>query len=145
MSLSAERRGQPTAGSPRGRRGRPSFWARLGILALVPFVAYTLYSVADRSVQTYRLSRQVAIARAEVETERQENLRLQRALAEARSDAHIEGIARQELNLVKPGDRAVVLTGATPPPTPTPSAASTLPPADPAPGWLRWLLRFFGL
>lgn len=143
MSVSAERRGQ---GAGRAHRRRSAtFWARIGILALIPFVAYTLYSVAEKSVQTYRLSRQVAIARAEVEAERQENLRLQRALAEARSDAHIESIARQELNLVKPGDHPVVLTGATPPPTATPAPAMPSPPTDVAPAWLTWLLRVFGL
>jgi cell division protein FtsB len=134
----------------RARRRRPepprrrSLLGRLAILALVPFVLYTLYTVAEKAVQTYRLRNDTLLLRAEVEAEKEENLRLQKELVETRGDQAIEDSARRYLNLVKPGDKPVVLVGASPPtPTPRPVARPELP--DELPGWLTWLLAHLGL
>jgi hypothetical protein len=112
----------------------------MGVLMLVPFVLYTMYSVADKFAQTARVRQQAAVIRAELEAEKLENVRLQEELVRARSDEEIERAARVHLNLVKPGDKAVVLLGAPPRPTPTPSLPAPTEAPDEVPAWLDWLL-----
>jgi cell division protein FtsL len=122
-----------------------SFWGRLGVLVLIPFVVYTIYSVAEKSMQTYRLRQEVAAIRQEVEAEKRENLRLQQELVDARSDQQIEDSARRYLNLVRPGDHAVVLNGPLPQQTPTPtSTVARSDPPDDAPIWFKWLMARLG-
>ena len=126
------------------RSRRDLILGRLALLALVPCLAFAIYTMVDKSLQAYRLRHDELVVRAEVEAEKQENLRLQRQLGEARSDQGIEDSARRYLNLVKPGDNAIVLTGAAPRPTPTPP-----PPRPPSfdetfPDWLTWLLNRYG-
>ena len=144
MATSAPEQSPPRRGKkPRPTR-RSSFWGRLGVLVLVPFVFYTVYTVADKSVQTYRMRQEASAIRSEVEAERQENLRLQRELDEARGDQQIEAQARRELNLIKPGDQPVVLLGPLPTPSPTPATPPRAQPSDTTPPWLVWLLKLIG-
>ena len=124
--------------------GTPRFWGRLGLIALVPLVFYSVTMVAEKSLDTYRLRQEAAVLRAEIEAEKRENLRLQQELAEARSDRQIEDAARRYLNLIKPGDQPVVLIGHPPPATPTPSPIGPAVAADELPGWLTWLLERLG-
>ncbi len=84
------------------------------LLFVLPLLGYAGYSVGDRWYQGYQLSREEAALRADILRLREENLRLQAELKDARSDWAIETIAREQLGLVKPGDRAIVLVG--PPP-----------------------------
>ena len=137
---------------PRGRArssgDRPSrpgnFWSRLGAIALVPIAFYSLAVVAEKTLETYRLRQEANALRAEIEEEKQTNLRLQRELIDARSDQQIEDAARRQLNLIKPGDQAVVLTGPPPPPTPTPRPAVRATAPEEPPEWLTWLLERVG-
>ncbi|MGE3910120.1 MAG: hypothetical protein AB7K36_12250, partial [Chloroflexota bacterium] len=77
---------------------RALFNARIGprliALFLLPLVAYGAYSIGDRWYQNYVLTHQEEAIRADVMRLRDQNLRLQKELAEARSDAGIEKIAR---------------------------------------------------
>jgi cell division protein FtsB len=126
-------------------RRRRTLWGRFLLVALIPLAAFAMFTVVQKSVQSYRVQREAALTFAEVQSEQLENLRLQKELNEARSDAGIEASARRYLNLVKPGDQAVVLNGslpeptATPRPTPPPIADDELPP------WLAALLARLGL
>ena len=128
--------------------GRPpasgSFWSRLGAIALVPIALYSLAVVAEKTLETYRLRQEAGVLRAEIEAEKQQNLRLQRELIDARGDQQIEDAARRHLNLIKPGDQAIVLTGAPPPPSPTPPTIARAPAAEELPAWATWLLERFG-
>lgn len=132
---------QPIRPTRRSLRGWLS--GRLGLLVLVPLVLYSLYVVTEKSIQTYRLRQEAAQLRAEVEAQKQENLRLQRELVEARSDQQVEDSARRYLNLVKPGDTPVVLLGPLPTPSPTPPPQVRAAGEEP-PGWLRWLSTLLG-
>ena len=114
-------------------------------MALIPLAGFALFTVVQKSVQSYRVQREAAATFAEVEAEQRENLRLQNELNEARSDAGVEESARRYLNLVKPGDHAVVLSGNLPPPTPTPRPTPTPPPDDDLPPWLEKVLTRLGL
>jgi cell division protein FtsL len=132
-------------GRPRQRVGRRdggrSLRSKLAILVLVPLGLYALYTVVDKSVQTYRLRQEAAVVRAEIEAEQRENVILQQEVVSARSDQQIEDAARRHLNLVKPGDSPVVLVSSAPPPTATPRPATQPTPVDEPPPWLSWLLE----
>lgn len=132
---------------------RALFNARIGprliALFLLPLVAYGAYSIGDRWYQNYVLTHQEEAIRADVMRLRDQNLRLQKELAEARSDAGIEKIAREQVGLVRPGDTAIQLVaqpGAAPAPAqPRASEAQATPVAAPVkPGWLRFLDGIFG-
>ena len=121
-------------------------WLRPGllILFLLPALAYGGYSIADRWYQSYVLAEEEAQLRREIAQLRLENLRLQGELTYARSDQYIESVAREQLNLVRPGDRAILLVG--PPrrstPEPTPRREAT-PVAERSP-WRKLLDPIFG-
>jgi cell division protein FtsL len=132
-------------GGPTKAAKRHSFWGRLGVLALIPLVLYTIYAVAEKSVQTYRLRNEAATVRAEIEAEKRENLQLQQDLVAARSEQQVEDAARRDLGLVRPGDNAVVLVSNVPAPTPTVRPTVRPEPIDEPPGWLAWLLDRLGL
>lgn len=129
---------------PARQRGPGGLWGRLAIVALIPLVLYSLSVVLDKSLQTYRLQRDASVLRAQVEAEKQENLRLQQELADARGDQQIEDSARRNLNLARPGDHPIVLTGAPPPPTPSPPPASVAAPLEELPAWVTWLIERSG-
>ena len=119
------------------------------ILFVVPLLVYGAYSIGDRWYQNYLLTQQEEAIRVEVVKLREENLRLQRRLTLARSDAGIEKVAREQLGLVKPGDTALQIVGpagpAAAPPSQRPGEApAPTQPAPERPGWLRFLDGFFG-
>jgi cell division protein FtsB len=88
-------------------------WIGPGLLALflLPAVAYAGYSVTDRWYQGYLLGLEEQDLRREIEELREANLRLQADVSLARSHAQIEKIEREHLNLVRPGDRPILLVG----------------------------------
>jgi cell division protein FtsB len=109
------------------------------LLAVVgPACALILLATAQRAVEGYQLARQVEAMRREVAELREQNVELQRRIARYRSDAYIERVAREELNLVRPGDVPVIIVA----PTPAPSLVRPTPTADiPVPRqWLRHFL-----
>ena len=125
----------------------------LVILFVVPLLVYGAYSIGDRWYQNYLLTQQEEAIRAEVMRLREENLRLQRELVIARSDAGIEKTAREHLGLVKPGDTPIQIVGPGGPAASAPGAArapQSQAPPDPKPapaerpGWLRFLDGLFG-
>ena len=121
----------------------------LAVLFVVPLLVYGAYSIGDRWYQNYLLTQQEEAIRAEVMRLREENLRLQRELVVARSDAGIEKVAREQLGLVKQGDTALQIVGpAGPAAAPAPSRSASAPtpprPAPERPGWLRFLDGLFG-
>jgi len=119
-------------------------------LFVVPLMVYGAYSIGDRWYQNFILTQQEEAIRADVARLRDENVRLQRELVAARSDAGIEKIAREQLGLVMPGDKALQIVG----PSGAPVAPAQAPPvAEPPPAavpvperppWLLFLDRLFG-
>ena len=88
-------------------------WVAPSLLALfiLPAIAYGGYSVGDRWYQNYVLGQEEAAMRADVQRLRETNARLQRELEAARGDAQIEKAAREQLGLIKPGDRPIQIVG----------------------------------
>jgi cell division protein DivIC len=110
------------------------------VLAVVgPACVLILAATAQRAVEGYAMGRQVESMRREVGDLRQQNLELQARITRYRSDSYVERIAREELNLVRPGDVPVIIIA----PTPQPAAAPARPPATPAPAVpVQWLHQF---
>jgi cell division protein FtsB len=108
---------------------------------LGPACALILIATAQRAVESYRMTQQVEAVRKEVAELRQQNVELQDRLARYRSDMYVEKIAREELNLVRPGDVPVIViaptpqASAAPPPRPSPTPAVSIPRQ-----WLRHFL-----
>lgn len=94
-------------GKKRTRRWKvtPRFWALLA----AAFALYMAVSYATGFWHIWRLEREIARVRAELQRLEAENAALQAQLSYMQSDEYIEKVAREELGLVMPGETAVVV------------------------------------
>jgi cell division protein DivIC len=121
--------------------GPPPIALRLAAVLVVPFLLYALFATGQKALDNYRLNQQADGLRAEIRDLRNENIALQQQILEARTDASIETIARQQLGLVKPGDNPLVLIAAD---GGASNQAAAAPPTPPPPVWRQWWDYFFG-
>ena len=119
--------------------GGPSLPPALLLAVLGPALALILAATAQRAVEGYQMARQVDAARKEVADLTQQNLALQDKIARYRSDNYVEKIAREELNLVRPGDVPVIVVA----PTAVPQSATPPRPSPTVPVHQQWLRHFF--
>jgi cell division protein FtsB len=109
---------------------------------VVPLLLFALVATGQKALENYRLNQDVGGLRNDVVMLRAENIALQKQIEDARTDAAIETIAREQLGLIKPGDHPLVLvsqSGQTAAPqTPDPA------PPPPLPVWRQWWEYFFG-
>jgi cell division protein DivIC len=122
--------------------GPPPVALRLAAVLIVPFLLYALFATGQKALDNYRLNQQADGLRAEIRDLRNENIALQQQILQARTDASIEQIARQQLGLVKPGDNPLVLVAADASSTSQAQASPT--PESPRPPWRQWWDYFFG-
>ncbi len=123
------------------RIGGRHFPPGLLLAILGPACALILIATAQRAVESYQMSLQVEAVRKEVVDLRQQNVELQASIARRRSDAAVEKVAREELNLVRPGDVPVIVIAPTAQPTPVATPRPTPTPAVSIPRqWLRHFL-----
>lgn len=120
--------------------GPPPLALRLAAVLVVPLLLYALVGTGQKALDNYRLNQDADAMRGQVQALRDENIQLQQQIEEARSDTAIEAIARDQLGLIKPGDRPVVLISNAPQQT---AAAPPPPPANPPPPWRQWWDYFF--
>lgn len=112
------------------------------VLAVVVGVAalYLVLVIGQRAVDAYRANREIEAVREEIASLRARNLMLQAELSSSRFDDDIERIAREELGLIKPGDKPLVLIW---PPTGPPVDEGAAPAGtNVQPNWQAWLRRF---
>lgn len=109
----------------------------------IPLVVYFGFSAAQRALEVQTLNQEAAQVRAEIEALKDENAELRKQIEYARSDAFVEKVAREELNLVKPGDKAVVVLAGEGRGVGGSSAASAAETIDNRPNWLKWWHFFF--
>jgi cell division protein FtsB len=97
------------AARPEGRHVRPA--SVVVVSALLSALVFGIFLVSDRGLLQVRRQRvQLAKAREEVEQLETDTKRLAAEVAALRSDPNaLEKIAREELNLVKPGEVVLVL------------------------------------
>jgi cell division protein FtsL len=125
--------------------GPPPLALRLAAVLAVPLLLYALVATGQKAVENYQLNQQADGLRADLVKLRAQNIQLQQNIEQARTDAAIETIAREQLGLIKPGDHPVVLVGGA-----NPSAAATQPAVPPAPApeqrptWRQWWDYLFG-
>jgi cell division protein FtsB len=111
-------------------------------ILVVPLVLYALVATGQKALNNYRLNQQAEALRAEGLALRNENIELQQQILDARTDASIEAIARQQLGLTKRGDNAVLLVPSAATSTTSASPPAPAPPAVPV--WRQWWDYFFG-
>lgn len=117
---------------------------RLALALGVPILAFFLVTSASRLLEGQNLARQADEVRQEVAALESRNGELQRQLQYLRSNEYIERIAREELDLVKPGETAIVIV--TPQDQERARTGGVTEPAPPPapPNWQRWRDYFFG-
>ena len=79
------------------------------LLASIAVVVSFLLPIGNRTIQIYQLQNEEAGLRREVAGLEAKNKQLQMQQEALKNDADIERIAREELNLIKPGETAVVV------------------------------------
>ena len=130
--------------------GPPPLALRLAAVLAVPLLLYALVATGQKALDNYRLNQQAEALRNEVVALRNENIRLQQEIEAARTDAAIEHIAREQLGLIKPGDKPLVLVGGSSAgreaaASTSPAPANAPPPgAPPPPVWRQWWDQLFG-
>jgi cell division protein FtsB len=108
------------------------------LAVLGPAFVLILAATAQRAVEGYQMARHVETTRREVVELRQQNVELQERIARYRSDPYVEKIAREELNLVRPGDVPVIVIA----PTAQPTAIATPRPTPTISVSRQWLRHF---
>ena len=130
--------------------GPPPLALRFAAVLVVPLLLYALVATGQKALDNYRLNRETEALQAEVAGLRAENVQLQQAIERARTDTAIETIAREQLGLVKPGDRPLVLISPTSAgtaagtPVDSPQPARPPNPTPSPPVWRQWWDYVFG-
>jgi cell division protein FtsL len=127
--------------------GPPPLALRLAAVLAVPLLLYALVATGQKAVENYQLNQQADGLRTELVGLRAQNLQLQQDIEQARTDAAIETIAREQLGLIKPGDHPVVLLMGDKPTAATGTSQPATPPApapDTRPNWRQWWDYLFG-
>ena len=115
------------------------------VLLAVPVLVYLSVASVTKAFQTYQLQAEERRLRQEIARLEVQNRELQKQIDYLKSDAYVEKIAREQLNLIKPGETAVVVLSPTPVPTPIAAPAAKPPPTRLArTNWELWWDYFFG-
>lgn len=104
-------------------------------------VLYLVLLTGQRALEAYRVNQEVDAVRRDIGSQRTRNIQLQAELSSTRLDEDIERIARDELNMVKPGDQPIVLVW--PDGNVKRNGESATARAAPEPHWRTWLRLFF--
>lgn len=81
---------------------------RLGLQVMGIYIAFILMAGIWK---TREAGQRMAMAEVEVSREEEKNRELEQAVREATSEAYVERIARDELNMQKPNETMVVFSG----------------------------------
>ena len=122
--------------------GPPPLALRAAAVLVVPLLLYALVATGQKALENDRLNQEADALRNDVVVLRAENVRLQKQIEDARTDAAIETIAREQLGLIKPGDHPLVRVSQSAQPATAPPPALAPPP--PSPIWRQWWDYFFG-
>lgn len=114
------------------------------VLLSVPVLVYLGVASTAKAFQTYQLQAEERKLRQEISRLEAQNKELQKQIEYLKSDAYVEKVAREQLNLIKPGETAVVVLSPTPVPTPPASSGEQAPPRQPPrANWELWWDYFF--
>ncbi len=114
---------------------------------LAVFAIYLMALFSGMVVQEYRMQQQIALRASDNAQREQEQRNLQDRLAYVRSDAAIEVLARDRLDMARPDEivlqRSIVAPAPTASPAPPPPTVAVVPQVT-APNWRRWWNVLFG-
>ncbi len=111
---------------------------RIVLLLAVPVVAYFAFSAGGKVLQTYRLKEDETRILAEIKQLEARHLALQAYRDYVESEEYIEKVAREELNLMKKGETAVIVLSPPSPNVYTEELPSTIGQEQQPPLWKRW-------
>ena len=115
------------------------------VLLSVPVLVYLGIASMGKAFQTYQQAEERKLFRQEISRLEADNRELQKQIEYLKSEAYVEKVAREQLNLIKPGETAVVVLSPTPVPTsPAPPKGQAAPPQPPKTNWELWWDYFFG-
>lgn len=80
------------------------------VLLTLPVIVFLAFSAGRKALETYALKQEAAAIQTEIDGLRVRNAELRKQIEYLRSDAYVERVAREELDLVKPGDVSFVVT-----------------------------------
>ncbi len=116
--------------------------ARVILLALIALCLLFVVSYTGRLVQRSRLQAEIQQWEERLAQEQARQLELQAELTYVSSADYVDEVAREELEMVRPGDTVIVVLEGTPIPTPTvtptPAPATMAPETSSAPPWKQW-------
>ena len=118
---------------------------RVFLIVAIPLLAYLTFATARKALEVYQLNQQASQIRSEIAVLKDRNTELRRQIEYLQSPDYVERAAREQLNLVQPGDIPLVLvypSGKEPPAEPSRASTPTQP-FSPA-NWQRWWSFFFG-
>jgi cell division protein FtsL len=113
------------------------------LLIVVPILLYFGITTINRALETYTIRQSSERVRAEIAVLMDRNAQLRRQRAYLESNEYIERIAREELDLVKPGETAIVIVTPREQQRAQQQGIPEPPAPPPPPNWQRWLEFFF--
>jgi len=111
---------------------------RILLLLAVPVVAYFAFSAGGKVLQTYRLKQEENGIIEEIKQLEARNLALQAYRDYVQSDEYVEKVAREELNLMKRGETAVIVLSPPSSTTSTEEPFGNVEKKEEPPLWRRW-------
>lgn len=119
---------------------------RFATVVVITSAALFALSFLQKAMESQQAEAQAAVLRQENQAIEAANAALKQRIADMKTDAYVERVAREELNLVRPGETSFVVVPVGPRPTPVSSApdAASRPLPDSRPPWLQWWDLFFG-
>ncbi|MBI2910478.1 MAG: septum formation initiator family protein [Chloroflexi bacterium] len=122
-------------------RGVPA--SRILLFLVIPILLYFGLGTGSWALREYQQRQEEARLKQEIEAQRAKYDVLKAQKEYLQSDEYIEKVAREDLNLIKVGERAVVVLA----PSPVAGAAEEASPkarkTEPRPNWQRWWDLFF--
>lgn len=116
---------------------------RIILLVAVPLMVLFILATVGWALEEYGQRQEEARLNAEIAQLQQRYAELESQKEYLKSDEYIEKVAREELGLIKAGEKAVLVLPAPPTPTLTPTATPVAKDAAES-GWRRWLDSLFG-
>ena len=117
---------------------------RFVIFLTLAVLLYLGVAAVGKAVQIYRLDQEERQIRGEIEELKARNEALQKQVEYLKSEAYVEKVAREELNLIKKGETAVIVLS----PEGSAATAEKRPSENKEsrqqPNWQRWWQFLFG-
>lgn len=114
----------------------------LVLLLALPFLVYFAFVTGQKALSTYHLYQETERLRQDIQQLEAKNKALEAQKGYLQSDTYVEQVAREELNLIKKGEMAIIVLS---PPSPaSPNPAQKPPEKDVRPNWQRWWDYLFG-